>query len=162
MTDITIFEFLRRFPDDDACLEHLLKVRFGNRSQCPKCERETTWHKISKLTAYACQWCGHHVHPMAGTLFERSRTPLRKWFYALYLCTAAKRAVSARELQRQLGVTYKTAWRMGREIHKYIELNGNHTYLSPAIRAQHKPYPAYRGVQNIPEPLQLASAGGGS
>jgi hypothetical protein len=57
---------------------------------------------------------------MAGTPFEKSRTSLRKWFYAMYLFTTSRHGVPAKELQRQLGVTYKCAWRMGHEIRKYM------------------------------------------
>ena len=67
---------------------------------------------------YSCQWCGHQISPMEGTLFERTHTPLTKWFYAMYLFTTSRHGVPAKELQRQLGVTYKTAWRIGHEIRK--------------------------------------------
>ena len=74
----------------------------------------------------ALEECGHHIHPMAGTPFERSRTPLQKWFYAMYLFTTSRHGVPAKELQRQLGVTYKCAWRMGHEIRKYMsDTDGN-------------------------------------
>lgn len=111
---------MQRFPDDSACLEHLMAVRFGDVFPCPKCKKEGKFHRIKKIPAYACQFCGHHVHPMAGTPFARSSTPLQKWFYAMYLFTTSRHGVPAKELQRQLGVTYKTAWRMGHEIRKYM------------------------------------------
>lgn len=120
MTDFTVVEFFKRFQNDDVCIGHLMAVRHGMKGECPKCHQETTWHRIKKLPAYGCQWCGHHVHPMAGTPFEKSRTPLQKWFYAIYLFTTSRHGVPAKELQRQLGVTYKCAWRMGHEIRKYM------------------------------------------
>ncbi|MCH9053942.1 MAG: IS1595 family transposase, partial [Proteobacteria bacterium] len=90
-----------------------------------KCGAEGAFAKLKKLPAYACPTCGHHIHPMVGTPFERSRTPLKKWFYAMYLFTTSRHGVPAKELQRQLGVTYKTAWRMGHEIRKYMgEVDG--------------------------------------
>ena len=113
-------DFFRRFPDDDACLEHLMALRFGNPLECPKCGNEGQFAKLKKLPAYACPTCGHHVHPMKGTPFERSHTPLQKWFYAMYLFTTTRHGVPAKELQRQLSVTYKTAWRIGHELRKYI------------------------------------------
>lgn len=116
----TVTDFFKRFPTDDACLDHLMKVRYGFRLECPKCEKEGNFSRISKVKAYQCAFCGHHIHPMAGTPFERSRTPLQKWFYAMYLFTTSRHGVPAKELQRQLGVTYKTAWRMGHEIRKYM------------------------------------------
>jgi len=116
----TIQDFFKTFPDDDACLDHLMKLRFGESLDCPKCGKHGRFTKITKQPAYQCAWCGHHIHPMVGTPFEKSRTPLQKWFYAMYLFTVTRSGVSAKELQRQLGVTYKTAWRMGHEIRKYM------------------------------------------
>jgi transposase-like protein len=116
----TVHEFLKTFPDDDACLEHLMALRFGKVIECPKCGNEGEFAKLKKLPAYACPTCGHHIHPMVGTPFERSHTPLQKWFYAMYLFTTSRHGVPAKELQRQLGVTYKTAWRMGHELRKYM------------------------------------------
>ena len=116
----TVLDFYKRFPDDNSCLEHLMRLRHGNPSDCPKCGREAKFYKLAKEPAYSCEWCGHHIHPMVGTPFERSRTPLQKWFYAMYLFTTTRHGVPAKELQRQLSVTYKTAWRMGHEIRKYM------------------------------------------
>ena len=75
---------------------------------------------MSKRRAYACQWCGHHIYPCVGTIFEGSRTPLRKWFYAIYLFSTTKHGVAAKELERILGVTYKTAWRMAHRIRELM------------------------------------------
>ncbi len=113
-------DFFRRFPDDAACLEHLMATRFGNPLECPKCGNEGQFARLKKVPAYACPTCGHHIHPMKDTPFERSHTPLQKWFYAMYLFTTTRHGVPAKELQRQLNVTYKTAWRMGHELRKYI------------------------------------------
>ena len=116
----TVLDFYKRFPDDDTCLDHLMKLRHGNPSDCPKCDRNAKFYKLAKEPAYSCEWCGHHIHPMVGTPFERSSTPLQKWFYAMYLFTTTRHGVPAKELQRQLSVTYKTAWRMGHKIRKYM------------------------------------------
>lgn len=122
----TIQDFFKRFPDDDACLDHLMKLRFGESLDCPKCGKHGKFSKIKKMPAFQCAWCGHHIHPMVGTPFEKSRTSLQKWFYAMYLFTVTRSGVSAKELQRQLGVTYKTAWRIGHEIRKYMgEIDGD-------------------------------------
>ncbi len=116
----TIQDFFKRFPDDDACLHHLMVTRYGEELDCPKCRKHSRFAKLAKHKAYSCPHCGHHIHPMAGTPFERSRTPLQKWFYAMYLFTTTRNGVAAKELQRQLGVTYKTAWRIGHELRKYM------------------------------------------
>lgn len=116
---LTIIEFMQMFPDDDACLEHLFKARFGADYACERCGETGKWKKLTKQPAYTCQ-CGEHIHPMVGTPFYRSHTPLQKWFYAMYLFTTTRHGVPAKELQRQLSVNYKTAWRMGHEIRKYL------------------------------------------
>ncbi|MEQ8510136.1 MAG: IS1595 family transposase [Rhodospirillaceae bacterium] len=115
----TVVEFFKRFPDDESCLVHLWETRFGKDAACPKCGEVGQFKRLAKLPAWTCN-CGHHIHPMVGTPFEQSRTPLQKWFYAMYLFTTSRHGVPAKELQRQLSVTYKTAWRMGHEIRKYM------------------------------------------
>jgi transposase len=114
-------QFDREYPDDAACLDAIMDMRYGGTDiPCPACNRTTKFSRIAKRRAYACQWCGRHVFPCAGTVFEKSRTPLTKWFYAMYLFTASRHGVPARELERQLGVTYKCAWRMAHELRKLM------------------------------------------
>ena len=108
--------FVQRFPTEDACLDHLLELRFGNPGQCPKCFRKGKFHRLRLQPAYICQWCAYHIHPKAGTPFARTRTPLQDWFYIMFLFCVGHKRMTAREVQRQLGVTYKAAWRMTHEI----------------------------------------------
>lgn len=133
---LTVQDFFDQFPDDRACLDHLMKIRFGNLTACPKCAREWRFHKLRKDAAYACQWCGHHIHPMVGTPFQRTRTPLQKWFYAMHLFAKPPGNVSAKELQRQLGVTYKTAWRMVHQIREYVDAGGRLSDYAPSDYAK--------------------------
>lgn len=93
-----------------------MKVRFGLRHVCRDCRVEATFHRLEKRKAYSCAACGAHLYPCAGTIFQDSRTPLQSWFYAIYLFTVTRHGVSGKELERALGVTYKTAWRMGQQI----------------------------------------------
>lgn len=116
----SVREFFQRFPDDEACLNHIMEVRFGMKHICRKCEKESTFHRMGQRRAFACSHCGDHVYPTAGTVFEDTRTPLQVWFYAIYLFVTTRHGVSGKELQRQLGVTYKTAWRMGMKIRELI------------------------------------------
>lgn len=126
MKQTNVRQFFAKFPNDDACLEHLFNVRFGQGHECPKCEREAKWYRLTNEQAYSCQWCGHHIHPMVGSIFEKSRTPLQLWFYAIFLFTTSKHGVSGKELERQLGVTYKTAWRMAKLIREHMaEVDGD-------------------------------------
>jgi transposase len=117
---LTVGEFFARFPDDDACLNHIMEVRYGVRHVCTACGVEGTHHKLANRRAFSCAHCGHHVYPTANTVFQDTRTPLQVWFYAIYLFVTTRHGVSGKELQRALGVTYKTAWRMGQQIRKLM------------------------------------------
>ena len=130
---MTFKEFFTTFPDDEACLNHLMDVRYGFEHKCRKCERDSKFSRVSSQRAFACQFCGDHVYPCVGTPFESSRTSLQTWFYAMYLFATTSHGVSAKELQRQLGVTYKCAWRMGHEIRKHMADIDGETPLSGTI-----------------------------
>ena len=117
---LTIRQFFKLFPDDETCLQHLFEIRFGQGLPCPSCDRPSNWYRIKAERAYSCQWCGHHLHPTVNTPFEQTRTPLQLWFYAIFLFTTTRNGVAAKELERQLGVTYKTAWRMADLIRKHM------------------------------------------
>jgi transposase len=117
---LIVKQFFERYPDDETCLEHLMDLRFGRERECPKCEKPTEFYRLKNRPAFTCKLCGHHIYPCAGTPFQDTRTPLQSWFYAIYLFTTTRHGVPAKELQRQLAVTYKTAWRMADQIRKYI------------------------------------------
>ena len=112
----SVKEFFARFPDDEACLNQIMEVKYGLRHVCRKCGKESTFHKLTGERAFSCSHCRDHLHPTAGTILHDSRTPLQTWFYAIYLFIATRHGVSGKEMQRSLGVTYKTAWRMGHQI----------------------------------------------
>jgi transposase-like protein len=117
----TINDFNRQFPTDEACLEHLKEQRFpGGITFCEKCGEDHKHHKITGRPVYSCDYCGTHVSPMAGTIFEKSTTSLRLWYYAMYLMASTRCGISAKQIQRETGVTYKTAWRMFRQIRSLL------------------------------------------
>ena len=127
----TFKQFLSEYPDDSACLDKILDIRYGGREfSCPGCGAESKFSRIAKRRAYACQYCGHHVYPCVGTPFEKSRTPLTSWFFAMYLMTSTRHGVAAKELERQIGCTYKTAWRIARELRKHMANSDDHGPLS--------------------------------
>jgi transposase len=130
----TIKDFFDRFPTDGACLDHLMRMRYGDMQTCPKCGKRGRFARLVKVPAYSCPWCGHHIHPMVGTPFAKSSTPLQKWFYAMYLFTTTRNGLAAKEIQRQLGVTYKTAWRIGHELRKYIGFVDGDRMLGGPVR----------------------------
>lgn len=110
-------EFMREFPDDEACLQWLWRERVaqddaGKTAECPKCELVRPFHRVKDRPAWDCDYCGYHLHPTAGTIFHKSSTSLQLWFYAMFLISQTRCGISAKQLERELGVTYKTAWRM--------------------------------------------------
>ena len=115
-TKYTIKDFNHQYPNDDACLHEVFLNRYGKLKVCPKCTKTTHFYKVTDRKCYACQSCGHQLHPLANTIFHKSETTLKTWFFAIFLFSNSKNGVSAKELERQLGVTYKTAWRMARQI----------------------------------------------
>jgi transposase-like protein len=125
MKTYTIKDFDKQFPTDDACLEFLFNARFPNGAFCPKCQKITPHYRIANRKVFSCQNCGSHISPTANTIFHKSDTPLRSWFHAMFLMSSTKTGISAKQLQRELGVTYKTAWRMFKEIRKLMTYNVN-------------------------------------
>ena len=114
----SLMEFEHEFPDDEACLQWLWKTRLspdGEHAHCPKCNVERSFKRYAtnqQRQSWTCVACGHHLHPTAGTIFHKSSTSLHLWFYAMYMITSTRCGISAKQLGRELGVTYKTAWRI--------------------------------------------------
>ena len=116
----TLRQFQARFPTEDACLEHLKLVRYGAKHTCAKCEREAKYYRVKARRSYECEHCGYQIYPTAGTPFQKTRTSLRDWFYVMFLFTSTRNGVAAKRVQREIGVTYKTAWRMCKLIRAYM------------------------------------------
>lgn len=174
--EFSVRDFFNRFPDDEACLNHIMEVRFGMKHVCRKCGVDATFHKIegrNKETgeinprrAFACAACGDHIYPTAGTVFQDTRTPLQLWFYAIYLFVTTRHGVSGKELQRQLGVTYKTAWRIGHKVRELIEGTNDFTMLQGHVEADeayiggHRPGKRGRGAAGKTIVMGIKERGG--
>ncbi len=117
---VTIKQFKERFPDDNACLDHLFAQEFPN-PKCDKCGKVGQFYRNSDRSCFSCS-CGQtHIYPKKGTIFHKSSTSLHDWFFAIFLMSTSRNGVACRELQRHLGVTLKTAWRMQRQIRDMME-----------------------------------------
>ena len=162
----SVREFFERFPSDNACLQHVMEVRYGLRHPCDKCLHLSTFHHLAERPAYSCAHCGHHVYPCAGTIFQDSRTPLQLWFYAIYLFVTTHHGMSGKELQRTLGVTYKTAWRMGQQIRKLIvstegfDFMQGHVEVDEAYVGGHRPGKRGRGAEGKTIVVGIKERGG--
>jgi len=148
----TVLDFIRDFPDDATCLDYLWRRHYaladGERAHCPKCEEIRKFHRVASRPSYSCDSCGHHIHPTAGTIMHKSSTSLQLWFHAIFLMAQTKCGISAKQLERELGVTYKTAWRMFTKIRNELmdqdddtlsgEVEMDETYLGGKPRLSDK------------------------
>lgn len=109
-------DFVRDFPDDAACLAYLWERHYATvdaeHAHCPKCGEVRKFHRVASRPSYSCDACGQHIHPTANTIMHKSSTSLQLWFHAIFLMAQTRMGISAKQLERELGVTYKTAWRM--------------------------------------------------
>jgi transposase len=128
------------FPNEDACLKWLVEWLYPNGITCKVCEEVTKHYPIKGRKVYSCGRCGHQISPTAGTIFHKSSTPLSIWYHAFYLMATNKAGTSAKQIERETGVTYKTAWRMMHMIRSMMGaqeglLNGeveiDETYIHP-------------------------------
>ena len=111
-----LLEFVARFGTEEQCLEHLAGLRWPGGYICPRCGGREAWHLKERSRIYECAGCHHQESITAGTIFHRTRTPLPKWFLAARLLGRDKRGVSAKHLQKELGVAYQTAWTMAHKL----------------------------------------------
>ena len=121
MTKFTIKEFQKMFPDDDTCLEYLRREWFPELITCEGCKREARFYRITTRKVYGCEHCGYQISPTAGTIFHKSPTPLTTWFYVIYQMSKSLNGISAKQIQRETGVTYKCAWRMCAQVRKMLD-----------------------------------------
>jgi transposase-like protein len=122
-SDFSLMEFMQRYPDDAACLDRLWREGFapdGHHAECPKCGRTRKFHRTKTRASYTCDTCGLHIHPMKGTIFEGSPVSLQLWFYVMYVMASTRCGVSAKQMEREIGVTYKTAHRMMKKIRTHL------------------------------------------
>lgn len=121
--DFSFPEFISRFSTDAVCLEEIKKLKYPKGVFCKSCKKITRHYRLTNRISYTCKFCRTQTSPLAGTIFEKTTTPLRIWFFAMYLMTYTRATISIKQLQRELGVTYKTAWRMYQLLYQLMEQN---------------------------------------
>jgi transposase len=137
----SLHEFMREFPDDETCLQWLWRERHsadGEHAYCPKCEQERSFKRYEtkqQRQSWTCTACGHHIHPTAGTIFAKSSRSLTEWFYAMYLVSSSRCGIAAKQLERELGCNYKTAWRMLNRIRNVLMEQGHGERLAGVVEA---------------------------
>jgi transposase len=130
----SLAQFLARFASDNICLEEVRRLRFPRGIYCNYCRKITRHYKLKNRPVYACKFCRSQISPLVNTIFEKTTTPLRLWFYALFLMTHTRANLSVKTLQRELNVTYKTAWRMYDNILFLMEQNNRDLLTDAQVR----------------------------
>ncbi len=165
--DLSLMEFLERYPDDAACLDRLWREGYapdGHHAYCSKCGRERKFHRTKTRASYTCDTCGLHVHPMKGTIFEGSPISLKLWFYVMYVMASTRCGVSAKQMEREIGVTYKTAHRMMKKIRTELMNDEDAEPLSGDVEVDEtswggKPRKAHGETRFSPDAQERRAAG---
>ncbi len=161
----SLHDFLREFPDDETCLQWLWRERHspdGENAYCPKCEQERPFKRYAtkqQRQSWTCTACGHHIHPTAGTIFAKSSRPLTDWFYVMFLVSSSRCGVAAKQVERELGCNYKTAWRMLNRIRNVLmeqddeplsgEVEVDETWVGGKLRESERSELRKRGIVNL-------------
>lgn len=120
-----LLKFQKKFPNEEACFDHLVKSRWPKGFICPKCGHNE-YYQLVRRKLFQCKACHHQASVTAGTVFHRSKLPLQKLFWAMYLVATIKKGMSALELQRKLGIgSYKTAWLLLHKLRKAMVSSGD-------------------------------------
>lgn len=114
-------------------MEAVFQSRYGSLTDCPKCKSPAKFYRLRTRKCYECGSCNHKIFPLSGTIMHGSNTPLSQWFYAIYMFSVSKNGVSAKELERALGVTYKCAWSIGHKIRAAMVDGGLEEMLSGTV-----------------------------
>jgi transposase-like protein len=165
-----LYEVATKFADERHCIEHLVNMRWPNGVRCVACNsdwvaRYESHGKTGKFRrVYECGDCHKQFTAQSGTLFHDSHLPLHKWFMAIALICESKKGMSANQLARSLGVTYKTAWYLAHRIREAMQEGGllsgivemDETYVGGKVKGKG----AWEGRQNKTPVIGMRERGG--
>jgi transposase-like protein len=135
----SIFEVMQKFGTEEKCIKHLERIRWPEGLRCVKCAGdnvhtfETEGKTGKERYLYHCRNCRYQYSVTVGTIFHDSHLPLTKWFLAIYMICSAKKGISAKELQRQLSTSYKTAWYMAHRIRLAMQEDSDFCQKLPGV-----------------------------
>ena len=143
--NINFFQFQHKFSTDFKCYKYLFNQRWPNGFICPKCEHDKySYHSTRRL--FQCKRCKYQASVTAGTIFHKTRTPLKKWFWMIYLISRNKTGTSLLYIMRLLEMKcYKTVWTMGHKIHKAMQESNQSSKLAGLIELDE----GYFGERNV-------------
>jgi transposase-like protein len=117
---LTIIEFYEMFNTEEKCRQHLFKHKWPNGFKCDKCGHDVCYHTVSR-DLYQCKACRYQSTITTNTVMHGAKVPLQKWFWAIYLISKDKRGISALHIQKEIEVSYPTAWGMLHKIREAME-----------------------------------------
>ena len=129
---LSFTQFIKRFPDEKACVEYLYQVKWPDGFVCPVCGSRHCY-AIKTRRQYQCANCRHQTSLTANTVMHRSHLPLTKWFWAIYLVACDKRGISALALAGKIEVCYESAWNMLRRIRAAMEMRDERYVLGGIV-----------------------------
>ena len=115
---MTFMELLKLFPSEEKVIQHFIEIRYQGKTCCNHCGSIKVYQRKKNLKFFQCNDCGNSFSIFKDTIFENTTTDLRKWMYTIHLFLNGKKGISGLQLKREIGVTYKTAWRMLKQIRK--------------------------------------------
>jgi transposase-like protein len=122
---MTFSQFESKFPTEEAAIDYFYNIRYGGVLTCPHCgATDKVYRCHNRPKACRCKNCDNMFSPFKGMIFEKTMTDLRKWFQAIRLFLNARKGFSAKNLQRELGIAYETAWRMFHQVRVAMQNGG--------------------------------------
>jgi len=130
--EMSIIEFFEKFGSNEKCRKDLWEKRLKIGFECPKCNGHIGY-EIAVKYIWQCKNCGHQISLISGTIFDNTKIGLQKWYLAAFFILYSKNGISAKELQHQIRVTYKTAWYINRRIRDAMKTSNDKYKLSGIV-----------------------------
>lgn len=130
---MNFFEFQKQFPNEVAVIKHFIAIRYNNEPACHHCGSVAVYHRQDYPKTFQCMDCNNTFSIFKDTIFENSSTDLVKWMYAIHLFLNGKKGISGLQLMREIGVTYKTAWRMLKQIRSAMGNEGMEGFFETIV-----------------------------
>ena len=166
---MNLVSFAKRFSDEKACEEHLFKIRWPKGFECPRC-RNSMFFNLPKRRLYQCKKCGYQASLTSGTVMHKTRTPLLKWFWTIFLVGSDKRGISALALSKKVEISHWKAWTMLGKIRNAMKQRDANYQLAGLVQVDDsyfggKPRDGNgtngRGTDKLPVLVEVSTTGDG-